>query len=70
MWRTSVSIHIFIILLPCMNREGGKKKPLKAAKKSTKELDEHDLEFQEREREKKRLEKEMKDAILKGKKKK
>ncbi|KAI5166857.1 hypothetical protein NEIG_00723 [Nematocida sp. ERTm5] len=53
-----------------MNREGGKKKPLKAAKKSAKELDEHDLEFQEREREKKRLEKEMKDAILKGKKKK
>ncbi|EHY65969.1 hypothetical protein NEAUS04_1249 [Nematocida ausubeli] len=53
-----------------MNREGGKKKPLKAAKKVTKELDEHDLEFQENERKKKRLEQEMKEALLKGKKKK
>ncbi|KAI5189818.1 hypothetical protein NEMIN01_0681 [Nematocida minor] len=54
-----------------MNREGGKKKPLKAAKKQEKELDEHDILFQEKERERKRQEQELKNKILsKGKSKK
>ncbi|XP_077487916.1 translation machinery-associated protein 7 homolog [Amblyomma americanum] len=32
-------------------RDGGKKKPLKAAKKDKKELDESDLEFKQRQKE-------------------
>lgn len=32
-------------------REGGKKKPLKAAKKDQKELDENDLEFKQKQKE-------------------
>ncbi|XP_077539899.1 translation machinery-associated protein 7 homolog [Haemaphysalis longicornis] len=44
-------------------REGGKKKPLKAAKKGKKELDESDLEFMER---KKAEEKMLKEAAAKA----
>lgn len=54
-----------------MNREGGKKKPLKAAKKQEKELDEHDMAFLEKERARKKEEQELKNKILsksKGKK--
>ena len=44
-------------------REGGKKKPLKAPKKDSKDLDEEDLEFKKKQKEQ---EKALKDAAAKA----
>lgn len=52
-----------------MKREGGKKKPLKTPKKTTREQDEADLEFQQKERERKNQENQLRDLLLKKKKK-
>ncbi|CAG9946590.1 unnamed protein product [Clonostachys rosea f. rosea IK726] len=41
------------------NREGGKQKPLKAAKKANKELDEDDLAFLEKKRAEEKARKDM-----------
>ncbi|CAI6087433.1 hypothetical protein V2G26_009823 [Clonostachys chloroleuca] len=41
------------------NREGGKQKPLKAAKKAAKELDEDDLAFLEKKRAEEKARKDM-----------
>ncbi|KAL4928381.1 translation machinery-associated protein 7 [Aspergillus undulatus] len=48
------------------SREGGKVKPLKAAKKEKKELDEDDLAFQEKQRAEAKAKKELMDKA-KGK---
>ncbi|KAL2105987.1 hypothetical protein VUR80DRAFT_7445 [Thermomyces stellatus] len=49
------------------SREGGKAKPLKAAKKAAKELDEDDLAFREKQRAEEKARKELA-ASAKGKK--
>lgn len=53
-----------LLFYPCMNRQGGKKKPLKTPKKQEKDLDEHDVAFIEKERERKKQEQELKNKIL------
>lgn len=47
-------------------REGGKKKPLKAAKKENKDLDENDLKFKQEQKEKQKLMEEAKKKAAKG----
>lgn len=41
------------------SRQGGKQKPLKAPKKDKREMDEDDIQYQQRLREQKKAEKEM-----------
>jgi Translation machinery associated TMA7 len=52
-----------------MNREGGKKKPLKHAKKDKRTLGEEDVEFRAQERERQKETKKFIEALQKGKKK-
>ncbi|KAI5189925.1 hypothetical protein NECID01_0720 [Nematocida sp. AWRm77] len=52
-----------------MNREGGKKKPLKNPKKTQGEQTEEDKQFAEKQRAQKKLEEQKRNEILKGKKK-
>jgi len=57
--------------MPAGSREGGKKKPLKQAKKGPKDLDDEDLAFKQKQREeKKKLDEARKAAAGKGGKKK
>ncbi|CAD2109501.1 translation machinery-associated protein 7, putative [Plasmodium vinckei] len=52
-----------------LNIQGGKKKPLKAAKKGPVELTEEDIAFKKEMAEKKKAEEEAKQKLLKAKKK-
>ncbi|KAI9293287.1 translation machinery associated TMA7 [Neoconidiobolus thromboides FSU 785] len=53
-------------ILDIKNRLGGKLKPLKAAKKQTKELDEEDLAFKQKQKEEQAKLKALKDKASKG----
>ncbi|XP_014208204.1 translation machinery-associated protein 7 homolog [Copidosoma floridanum] len=48
-------------------RDGGKKKPLKAPKKESKELDDDDIAFQQKLKEQKKAESELSDKLKKTK---
>lgn len=69
--KTKDHLHLELFpqhLLVMSGRAGGKKKPLKAPKKSANELDESDLAFKKKQQEEQKKLKELAEKMKKGKK--